>query len=106
NFHAAAPRPLHLAALSRQNFSDVARDLGGLDTPDGDHLFVAARAAISAVQPGAFVLGLAAHLHDESLCRQNRGRRASGAICNDKKSSTDYRTLIPSQIFLTGLPGF
>src|SRR5215470_17699330 len=82
---AAVAGSLHRSALSRQNFSDVARDLGGLDTLDGDHLFITARAAISGVQPGAFVLGLAAHLHDESLCRQNRGRRADRLGCDENE---------------------
>src|SRR2546421_5719323 len=79
NLDPAGAGSLHLAALSRQNLSDIARDLGSVDSVDGDHLFAAARAPISAVRTGAFVLGFASDLHDESLCRESRRRRADRA---------------------------
>src|SRR5437762_8562150 len=78
NFNTTNPRSFHLAALSRQNISNFARDLGGLDPVNGHHLFLAARIAISDVRTCAFLLGLAAHLHDQSFCRKSRGRRADG----------------------------
>src|ERR1700675_2852311 len=79
NLDPAVAGPFHLAALSRQNISNIARDLGSLDSIDGDHLFAAARAAISVVRIGAFVLGLASDLHDESLRRKSGGGRADRA---------------------------
>src|SRR6266480_7169640 len=95
NLDAADAGSLHLAALSRQNLSDIARDLGGLDSVDGDYLFAAARAPISVVRTGAFVLGLAPDLHYESFRRKSGSRRAPCLVHRHRKLSTDYRTLIP-----------
>src|SRR6266513_804828 len=91
NFDAADAGSLHLAALSRQNLSDTARDLGGLDSVDGDHLFAAARAPISTVRTRAFVLGLAPDLHDESLRRKSRGRRTDRAFSCERKLNRELR---------------
>src|SRR5436305_1564589 len=79
NLSATAARPLHLATLSRQNNSNLGRDLGCLDSVDGHHLFVATRAPISIVRTRAFVLGVAPDIHDESLRRESGGRRAHRA---------------------------
>src|SRR5438270_10663578 len=76
HFVATDPRSFHLAALSRQNNSNLGRNLGGLDSIDGDHLFAPARAPISDVRTRAFILGLASHLHDESFRGKNFSRRA------------------------------
>src|SRR5438477_12434848 len=89
NLDAADAGSLHLAALSRQNLSDIARDLGGLDPVNGNHLFAAARAAISVVRTGAFVLGLASDLHDESLRRKSRSRRADGIGDGERVGAID-----------------
>src|ERR1700730_7903340 len=75
----AGARSVHLAALSGQDHSDAARDVGGVDPIDGNHLLSAARASISAVCTCAFLLGVASHLHDESLRRKGRSRRSNGA---------------------------
>src|SRR4029077_20958974 len=48
-FDASSARSLHLEALSRQDFPDIARDLGRLDSIDGYHLFAPARTAVSNV---------------------------------------------------------
>ena len=77
---ASLRRALSLGSLPRQNRADSFRDLGGLDSADGDHLFVAARVAISALQSRANFLGVAAHLHDEPLRGKNRSRRADRAF--------------------------
>ena len=79
NFNTAGARSVHLAALPRQNISDIARDLGRLDSVNGDHLFATARVAISIVRTRAFVLGLAPDLHDESFRWKSGSRRADCA---------------------------
>ncbi len=81
-FDASSARSLHLEALSRQDFPDVAGDLGGLDSVDGYHLFAPARTPVSAVRPRAFVLGPAADLHDEPLRRKNQSRCAARSRCD------------------------
>jgi hypothetical protein len=53
--NASGSRPLHVATLPGQNCTDVAGDMGGLDSADGDHLFTATRAPISAVRTRAFL---------------------------------------------------
>ena len=70
---------VHLATLSRQDYSNTGRDLGSLDSAYGDHLFAAARAAISAFRTRAFFLGFASHLHDQSIRGKSRSRRANRA---------------------------
>ena len=61
----------HVATLPGQNCADFAGDMGGLDSADGNHLFTAPRAPISAVRTRAFLLGAAFDLYDQSLCRKN-----------------------------------
>src|SRR6266571_1478045 len=65
--------------------SDAACHLGGLDSADGNHLFIASRAPIPAFWTRAFVLGLIADLYDQSLCRKNRSRCAARAICRRRQ---------------------
>src|SRR6266446_8278860 len=79
NLNAAAAGSFHLAALSRQNISDIACDLGRLDSVDGHYLFAAACAPIPVVRTRAFVLGLTPDLYDESLRRKGGSRRADCA---------------------------
>ena len=57
--------------LSGQNPSDIGRDMGSLDSTDGNHLFVAPRPPISAIRARALVLGSASNLYDEPFCRKN-----------------------------------
>ena len=54
-----------------KNHSDPASHVGGLDSADGDYLLPAACPAISSIRTGAHFLGVAPHLHDESVCRKN-----------------------------------
>src|SRR5437016_4740963 len=89
NLDAAVARSFHLETLSRQNNSNTGRDVGCLDPVNGDHLFVAAGAAISVVRTGAFVLGLAPDLHDESLRRKSRSRRADGIGDGERVGAID-----------------
>src|SRR2546423_10844915 len=91
NINATAARSFHLATLSRQNFSDACRDLGGLDSVDGDHLFPAARVAISDVRSRAFFLGLTPDLHDESIRRKNFCGRAARARDRRPVAAVYYR---------------
>jgi hypothetical protein len=51
--------------------SDIAGDVGGLDSADGDYLFVASRSPISAFRARALVLGAASDLHDQPFRRKN-----------------------------------
>src|SRR5438128_9968165 len=80
-FDGAGLRPFHVETLPRQNHSDAASHVGGLDSADGDHLFVTPRTPISAFRTRALLLGPALDLHDQSLCWKNRGACAAGA-CN------------------------
>ena len=68
---AANSRSFHVETLPRQNYSDIARHVGRLDSVDGNYLLAAARAPISTIWAGAHFLGVAPHLHDESFRRQN-----------------------------------
>jgi hypothetical protein len=65
---AAFSRPFHMETLPRQNHSDVARYMGSLDSADGNYLFPAACSPISTFRAGAYFLGAASELHDESVC--------------------------------------
>jgi len=68
---AAYSRSFYMEPLSRQNHSHAARNMGSLDSTDGNYLFPAPRPPISTVRAGPHVLGVAPHLHDESVCREN-----------------------------------
>src|SRR5437762_10778234 len=70
-FAAAHPRRFHMETLPRQNHSDPASHVGGLDSADGDYLLPAACSAISSIRTGAHFFGVAPHLHDESVWRKN-----------------------------------
>ncbi len=63
--------PVHTGSLSREDYSNAAGDMGGLDSADGDHLFIAASTPISTVRACAFVLGAAFDLHDQPLCGED-----------------------------------
>jgi len=43
--------------------------MGSLDSADGNYLFPAARSPISTFRAGAYFLGAASYVHDESVCR-------------------------------------
>ena len=75
----AHSRPFHMGALPRQNHSHIARYVGSLDSADGNYLFAAACAPIPTVRASAYFLGVAPHIHDESLRWENRSRRAARA---------------------------
>src|SRR5437899_3337083 len=91
DFNASSGRALHLETLPGQDYPNLACYLGRLDSADGDHLFVAARPAVSALRPCAFVLGSAFDLHDESFLRENRSGRAVGAFCRDRRLNRGLR---------------
>src|SRR5436309_14921915 len=75
---ASAP-VVHPGSLSGQNPSDIGRDMGGLDSADGDHLFVAPGRPVSAVRARPFVLGSASNLYDEPFCRKSCSGCTTGA---------------------------
>src|SRR5438309_21166 len=62
---------VHTGSLSREDYSNAAGDMGGLDSADGDHLFIAPRTPISALRACPFVLGPAFDLHDQPLCGED-----------------------------------
>src|ERR671918_1528300 len=80
HFDAADSRSFHVGTLSGQDSSDIAGDLGGLDSADGAHLFVAARSPISPIRARALVLGFASDLYDQPVCRKDRSRCSAGAF--------------------------
>src|SRR5204862_1766633 len=84
---------VHGGSLSRQNYSDTAGDMGGLDSSDGDHLFIASRTPISAVRACAFILGFAFNLHDQPFCRKNRSGCSASASCRGIEELTRCRGL-------------
>src|SRR5205807_9810915 len=85
---------VHREPLSRQNYSDAACHLGGLDSADGNHLFIASHAPIPAFWTRAFVLGFIADLYDQSLCRTDRSRCAAGAICRGSRRAEGSATSV------------
>src|SRR5205814_5391392 len=97
HLNAPGSRPLHVATLPGQNSSDIAGDMGGLDSADGNHLFAPTRAPISAVRTRAFLLGAAFDLYDQSLCRKNRGRCAAGVVRCDRTLNRGLRGFLKSE---------
>ena len=59
---------VYLEPLSKQDHSNLAGNLGGLDSADGNDLFAPARVAVSTLQSRAHFLGPLAHLYDEQFC--------------------------------------
>src|SRR5260370_32895899 len=85
NFSKTLTATLHREALSRQNHSAASRHLGGLDSLDGNDLFIASCAPLPTFCTRAFVLWLIAAVYDQSLCWQHRSRCAARTICRGRR---------------------